>query len=451
MEKKLISLFTVMCLMFGTLSTFTAFADDTTADITEISALSEPEAFRDSVNAGNTYVRSNQEIPKHIHKICADESCTDNHEDIEWTAWNSGTTLPDTAGNYYLTKDIELSAEWEMPDNTALCLNGHVISFQDVPNVSCTVLYAAQGKTNLYLTDCSYAEHKFSVGDKGLWVRDEEHGTKTLTGGVIMSPKDYAILSETHLNMYNVNISGSAGGILSSDTLNMYNCTIAGNSTWDGVCSFGELNMRNCSIFENTGDGVYASAGSVSIGGRMIISNNTINGKQHNLNLRRKITLQINSPLSEGSVIGVSTSKRPLTGCPTAVTGENDTDYSGYFVSDNNDKHVTYSVQNGENNVIYLEANTPSAFRIMSDSTGTILASAPTAGTYTAILSVYSLSNNQLQSTMVIPVTFDEPSVKKVCDDKFNSETSYHVKLMLWNNLENMKPCCESSITRYKH
>lgn len=58
MKKKLISLFTVMCLMLGTLGTFTAFADDTTADITEISALSELEAFRDSVNAGNTYIRT---------------------------------------------------------------------------------------------------------------------------------------------------------------------------------------------------------------------------------------------------------------------------------------------------------------------------------------------------------------------------------------------------------
>lgn len=420
MKKKLIPLFTAMCLVLGTSGTFTAFADDAT------------------------------ESPKHIHKVCADEDCADNHEDIEWTAWDSNTSLPDTAGNYYLTKDIELTAEWEIPDNTALCMNGHVISFQGVPNASCTVLYAAQNKTNIYLTDCSDTVHKFSVGDKGLWVRDEEHGTKTLTGGVIISPKDYAVLSESPLNIYNVNISGSAGGIISSDTLNMYSCTVAGNSGWDGVCSFGKLNMRDCTITENNGDGVYISRGSISIGGKMIISDNTRSGTQYNLRLDRRITIQLNSPLLEGSSIGVSVQKRPLTDCPTAVTSENDTDYSGYFVSDNNDKHVTYSVQNGESNVVFLAANTPTAFRIMSDSNGTILASAPKAGTYTAILSVYSNSDHALQSTMIIPVTFDEPSVKKICDDKFNSETSYYVKLMLWDNLESMKPCCEGSIIRYK-
>lgn len=421
MKKKFISLFTAMCLILGTLGTFTAFADDAT------------------------------EQPKHIHKICADENCSDNHEDIEWTAWNSGTSLPDTAGNYYLTKDIELTAEWKMPDNTALCLNGHVISFQGVSNAFCTAIYAEQDKTHLALTDCSDTEHKFSVGDKGLWVRDEEHGTKTLTGGVIISPTDYAVILESPINMYNVNMSGSRGGIFNTDALNMYGCTVAGNSGYDGVCSYYELNMRDCSIFENTGDGVYIDQGSISIGGKIIISNNTKNGKQYNLNLRRKIVLQISSPLSEGSIIGVSTSKRPFTDCPTAITGENDTDYSHYFTGDNIDKHVTYSIQNGENNVIYLAANTPTDFHITRDGLGTILASVPKAGTYTAILAIYSNDDDILRSVTTIPVTFDQPSVKKIYDDKINVDYSYTLKLMLWDNMEGMQPCCSDyHTTLYK-
>lgn len=52
--KKIISLFTALCIVFGVLGTFTVFADDTAADL-EISTLAELEEFRDDVNSGNTY------------------------------------------------------------------------------------------------------------------------------------------------------------------------------------------------------------------------------------------------------------------------------------------------------------------------------------------------------------------------------------------------------------
>lgn len=53
--KKLISLFTMLCMVFGVFGSFTVFAQDSAADITEISTLAELEAFRDDVNSGNTY------------------------------------------------------------------------------------------------------------------------------------------------------------------------------------------------------------------------------------------------------------------------------------------------------------------------------------------------------------------------------------------------------------
>lgn len=53
--KKLISLFTMLCMVFGVFGSFTVFAQDSVADITEISTLAELEAFRDDVNSGNTY------------------------------------------------------------------------------------------------------------------------------------------------------------------------------------------------------------------------------------------------------------------------------------------------------------------------------------------------------------------------------------------------------------
>lgn len=52
--KKIISLFTTLCIVFGVLGIFTVFADGTPADL-EIGTLAQLEAFRDDVNSGNTY------------------------------------------------------------------------------------------------------------------------------------------------------------------------------------------------------------------------------------------------------------------------------------------------------------------------------------------------------------------------------------------------------------
>lgn len=61
------------------------------------------------VTSGRPVLRSDTEEPPtqtHIHKVCGDKNCMDNHEDIEWTSWNSTDTLPTETGNYYLTKDV---------------------------------------------------------------------------------------------------------------------------------------------------------------------------------------------------------------------------------------------------------------------------------------------------------------------------------------------------------
>lgn len=52
--KKIVSLCTTISIVFTMFSTFAVFADSTAADV-EISTLAELEAFRDNVNAGNSY------------------------------------------------------------------------------------------------------------------------------------------------------------------------------------------------------------------------------------------------------------------------------------------------------------------------------------------------------------------------------------------------------------
>ena len=54
----------------------------------------------------------------------------DKHTGHEgWTAWSDKTKLPATAGKYYLTVDVALTAQWTVPTGeTHLCLGGHHIT-----------------------------------------------------------------------------------------------------------------------------------------------------------------------------------------------------------------------------------------------------------------------------------------------------------------------------------
>lgn len=54
---------------------------------------------------------------EHTHPVCGGTDCADpnhaTHTDITWTAWESSTSLPTVAGNYYLTSDVTLDAAAE--------------------------------------------------------------------------------------------------------------------------------------------------------------------------------------------------------------------------------------------------------------------------------------------------------------------------------------------------
>ena len=82
--KKIISLFTTLCIVFSMLGTFTVFAEETAADIAEISTLAELEAFRDDVNNGNTYEGKTVNLTADIDM--SDKYGADiNGEEISWS------------------------------------------------------------------------------------------------------------------------------------------------------------------------------------------------------------------------------------------------------------------------------------------------------------------------------------------------------------------------------
>ena len=69
----------------------------------------------------------------------------------KWIAWN-GTTQMDTAGYYYLDKDITLTSTISVTKDVHLCLNGHKITVPDGSKVS--AMFKIENSGKLSVCDC---------------------------------------------------------------------------------------------------------------------------------------------------------------------------------------------------------------------------------------------------------------------------------------------------------
>ena len=171
---------------------------------------------------------------------------THTHDDVTFTAWESTTSLPGSAGNYYLTADVTLSGAWTKPSGTvSICLNGHGIR-----TTSGRVITINGGTLNLY--DCGDATHYFDVsGGKAVNVNDNS-GANSFTGGYITGGVGKGGLGETSVYW------NEGGGILVwSGTFNMYGGTILGNSASHG----GGVEAVNATMNLYGGDIIYNTCG----------------------------------------------------------------------------------------------------------------------------------------------------------------------------------------------
>lgn len=258
------------------------------------------------------------------------------HNDVTFTAWTATDSLPDTAGNYYLTENVTLNREWDVPSGTTnLCLNGKNIS---ASNLTCIIRIAESDALNLY--DCKNAGNITNKGGSGV----KNSGT---------------------FNMYGGNISGcgnrnsKGGGVWNTGTFNMYGGGISNNLSLYGSGVYvekGTFSIYGGEISGNDaawgGGGVYIREGTFTVGGGAVISGNTCEGEADNVILfdGQTITIDSSNPLSNSAKIGVTTWTSPTEGNPVNITGENSADYSSFFTSDNPD----YEIVNGENNVVQL-------------------------------------------------------------------------------------------------
>lgn len=282
----------------------------------------------------------------HTHCVCGGNGDVNGHEDDTAVTWTTADSLPDSAGNYYLTQSV--SGSWTVPTGEVnLCLNGQTISG------SITVGSGA----SLTLTDCSdsgkvQGEVLVNGGKLELY-------SGTITGGVQVGKKGGTYQTGSSFTMYGGAITGNEdyGGVFLVGTTNhiappsftMHGGTISDNTAGasDGggggvyvgeKCSF---TMDGGTITGNTatagnGGGIYIhfNAGNVSISNATITDNkasatgNTSYGHGGGIYSERGVTVKgvtitgNNSTFEGGGIYG----KGAITLTDATVTGNNQYD-----------------------------------------------------------------------------------------------------------------------------
>ena len=293
--------------------------DESTVTVAEGSGytLTDTDAAAFAADAGSDY-RVQQSgktlelaVKIHKHYLCGGSTCNGagGHtcEETIFTKWSDAANLPDSAGNWYLTTDVVISAAWEPKDGTVLDLNGHSIAVNGTATQGTNAITVKKG-VRFTLTDCNGDDgvHRFtkyvqtpSKGLNDLFIPDDA-GDIEITGGVITRFGDsehrlgrgvYVYGASSVFTMYGGTIcgnyftNGGAGMTIESGTVNMYGGEIRGNcvsvSAGAGVRieEFGNFNMagdavirENVSISTTDYGSKYGGGGGVYVYGKFTMS-----------------------------------------------------------------------------------------------------------------------------------------------------------------------------------
>ena len=254
-----------------------------------------------------------------IHCLCSQdpEIGHDEHKlgcdkiQYAWTPWTSTTSLPSTAGYYYLTKDVTttgttVKTEVEGVHHIALDMNGKTIQcnggrvYSLFENIN---TYLEDGKTiapdiagvalHLTLTDTlGGATVNFkdrSDSDQGVLIWGRYPDSKinilggTYNGQNLTSVRHNGVIinASGELNIYDGTFNGGnsiSGGIISCNNINIYGGTIQNGtaSKYGGnIYSTGTVNIYGGTITEGQAKGVevYAQGGNIWVGGSKAVLN----------------------------------------------------------------------------------------------------------------------------------------------------------------------------------
>ena len=173
------------------------------------------------------------------------------HGEAELTAWSKTDSLPtDTAGTYYLTKDVTFATAQEISADVSICLNGHAVK-GDV---------TVQNGSKFMLTDCKNGsfDGKITVDNgstctlnEGTFNVEVTNNGDFVTNDSTLTGKDTAVINNGRFEMNGGSITGNAKGVINNSNMNISGAAnITGNTDSnlylvDGkTINFGELNER---------------------------------------------------------------------------------------------------------------------------------------------------------------------------------------------------------------
>ncbi|MCM1054462.1 MAG: hypothetical protein NC394_02970, partial [Bacteroides sp.] len=243
----------------------------------------------------------------HIHAICEGAVCPDPnhaaHTSFQWTEWTSTNSLPTSAGNYYLSGDVNVTTQTLITADITICLNGHTIKYTGDSNSTARIFFIKDGGS-LTLSDCKSGS-KLTGGkpsnDKysGGAVYIEQNGTFIMYGGAISG-----------------NSARSGGGVFNLGTFIMHGGSVSNNETSytaGGVYSATEsFTMNGGSVSgnkaQNYGGGVYITGGGAFTMNGGSISSNTTTGAGGGLCINNG-TFTMNDGIISGNTSGIGTTE----------------------------------------------------------------------------------------------------------------------------------------------
>ena len=154
-------------------------------------------------------------------------------------------------GSLKLLNDVEYSGSMDVAFDLVIDLNGYVLKMSGIEVEKGVHLTIKDSRPD--------AEHKFTPNDDGLWVRDEQNGTKTVKGGVIYGGTG----SSSGTSVYGGGVYVVGGGRFTMEGGNIVGCTAS-------------------TTFQARGGGVFvAEKGTFTMSGGSIAGCTTVGGRSY--------------------------------------------------------------------------------------------------------------------------------------------------------------------------
>lgn len=315
------------------------------------------------------------------------------HDGVTFEAWTATDSLPDTAGNYYLTQDVTLSGKWVPQENvTRLCLNGHNITCSPEANVVLTIHLVPSAKLDLY--DCGEGSISNASNGGVIWVR----------GGA---------------------------------ALDLHGGTLAGGDTGVLVDNSGTFHMDGGTVTENTIGVTVQSGGTFQVQGDAVIADNTTG----NVDLfGEQARMELSGALGDDARIGLGVHDW------TSVTAESSRltvqGADGYAVTEADfaklscdDPDYRLRLKEGK---VYLE---PASF-VVTYANGKAIVDAPKVGDHAVLFAAYN-ADGQLTDLEAQRVSLQEGETE-VTPTRFAPDAT--VKVLLLESMDTMRPLCQPTV-----